>query len=380
MDQQQPKFSFQKILKGTASPEEQAEFENWYNDTTGEPLQVQSEISKARLAIKLFRNIALQTGIRIHQQPKTRKLWERISIAAAVATMVFGAGLFYYQKRQQQNQQITAYKDDVKPGTQGATLTLAGGKQIKLSEAASGPLASQAGVIIRKTSEGKLIYQVQQQPASNEDQVNTLSTGKGETYAVILPDGTKVWLNAATSLTYNASLIQNGKRLTQLSGEAYFEVAKDKAHPFIVASGNQQVEVLGTHFNINAYPDEPAQATTLVEGSVRVRSGDEQKTIRPGEQALSTNRGIQLRQVEVESFIDWKDGDFYFEKADFRSVMRKIARWYDVEVVYDRSLPETISSSGVISRNRPLSAVLRSIERSGQVRFKIEGRKIIVTQ
>ncbi|MNL30601.1 fec operon regulator FecR [compost metagenome] len=173
---------------------------------------------------------------------------------------------------------------------------------------------------------------------------------------------------------------QSGKRRVKLEGEGYFEIAKDKTHPFVVESRGQEVEVLGTHFNVNAYTDEKVVATTLLEGAVKVTSNQNQQLLKPGEQAVNSGRAIKVARVDAENIIDWKEGDFYFEHADFRSVMRKIGRWYDVEVIYDRSVPERITSNGLISRNNKLSAVLKSIEKSGQVHFKIDGKKIYVTK
>jgi ferric-dicitrate binding protein FerR (iron transport regulator) len=163
-----------------------------------------------------------------------------------------------------------------------------------------------------------------------------------------------------------------------LTGEGYFEVAKDRSHPFIVEAAGQQVEVLGTHFNVNSYADEPVVATTLLEGSVKVSAAASARTIVPGEQARSSGGGISVARVNTGQVVDWKDGDFNLEGVDFRAAMRKLGRWYNVEFVYDRSVPGDIEAGGWISRSSPLSAVLKSIENSGQVRFKIEGRKVLV--
>jgi transmembrane sensor len=207
-----------------------------------------------------------------------------------------------------------------------------------------------------------------------------LSTAKGETYQLRLADGSKVWLNAASSLTYTASLNGNGERRVKLDGEAYFEVAKDKNHPFIVETAKQQVQVLGTHFNINSYADEPMVTTTLLEGSVKVShlTSHVSQLLKPGQQALNKNDHITVINANMEQVMDWKQGDFYLNHVDFKTAMRKIARWYNVDVVYDASVSDATESGGWISRNNKLSEVLQSIEAAGQVHFKVEGRKITV--
>ncbi|WP_091151033.1 FecR family protein [Mucilaginibacter pineti] len=310
---------------------------------------------------------------------RPRRLWIRIAAAASII-LVSGIGFYFYQGSKTLTiDQVQQLASDVAPGKQGATLTLANGKKIRLTEAANGKLASQSGVTITKSANGQLIYQIENSNA-NENQVNTLSTTSGETYQVRLPDGSDVWLNSASSLTYKASLNEQGKRIVNLTGEAYFQVAKDKAHPFIVKTNKQEIEVLGTHFNVNSYNDEPAVATTLVEGSVKVTSGNSKQTIKPGEQAKSNGGDIKVNEVDIENVTDWKEGDFYLNHVNFKTAMRKIARWYNVEIIYDASVPADIESGGWISRNNKLSAVLESIETSGLVHFKVEGNKIYVSK
>jgi transmembrane sensor len=297
--------------------------------------------------------------------------------AAAVAAVIISAGIWFFNKKEVPTNQ-SAIAQDVMPGKQGATLTLANGKTIRLTDAANGELANEAGVVISKAENGQLIYEVQGD--SKENKVNTLSTANGETYQIRLPDGSFVVLNAASSLTYAAKLNQDGKRRVKLTGEGYFHVAKDKIHPFVVETRGQEVEVLGTQFNINSYTDEPAVSTTLVEGSVKVTAGGMPVVIKPGEQAQSKGKGISVTEVNIENVIDWKEGDFYLNKLPFKEAMRKIARWYDVQVVYADDLPKDIESNGYLSRDTKLSVVLKAIERSGQVHFKVEDGKIYVSK
>ncbi|MCX2584456.1 FecR family protein [Pedobacter sp. MR22-3] len=306
-------------------------------------------------------------------------LWPRIIAIAASVVIVFLAVYFFKRNHRTDvtNSQFVAH--DVAPGSVGATLTLANGKKIRLTGAANGELAQEAGVIITKSSNGSLVYEIKDR-ASRSEKNNTLTTANGETYQVRLPDGSMVYLNAASSLTYATSLIENGHRMVTLRGEGYFEIFKDKKHPFIVKTEKQEVEVLGTHFNINSYGDESAVATTLIQGSVKVRTGKKVQMLKPGEQSINDGKTIKVNQVDVDSSIDWKNGDFNLDGVEFKIAMRKIARWYDVEVIYEEAISDNIRSGGWVSRKNSLSAVLKSIEASGQVHFRIKGKQIYITK
>jgi transmembrane sensor len=326
----------------------------------------------------------LSTILTEHIHPPQRvskilKLWPRIAAAAAVIIVFSIAWLNLFNNKSSVD--VGAYNSaqDILPLKSGATLTLASGKQIKLSGTSTGEVAREAGVIITKAADGKLIYQFRDK-SNQSNQTNTISTPKGQTYQVNLPDGSTVLLNAASSLTFSVKLLQQGKRMVKLVGEGYFEVAKDKAHPFIVQGRGQQVEVLGTHFNMNTYADEPLATTTLLEGSVQVTNGKERKKIKPGEQAVSNGATIQILPANVEQIMSWTKGDFQLNHVNFKTAMRDIARWYDVEVVYDASVPDDIESGGWIARDRPLSDVLKSIESSGLVKFKVKDRKVYIMQ
>ncbi|EHQ26195.1 FecR family protein [Mucilaginibacter paludis] len=381
-------YLFKKLADGTASKEELAAYfeltkDNSLDDKITALMQAElknnatPEIQDTERIDRVYNNI--EAAIRV-QQPAIKKsnypFFKRWAAAAAI--LIVAGGLFYYSQNKPSKNNTQLVANDVAPGHQGATLTLANGKKIILTQAINGKLAKEAGVTITKTANGQLVYQVEGTTEVNK--VNTLSTDNGETYKVQLPDGSEVWLNSASSLTYNTNLNENGKRMVSLTGEAYFQVAKDKAHPFIVHTEKQDVEVLGTHFNINSYKDEPAIATTLLEGSVKVTSGTYKQIIKPGEQAVNNGAGIKVAVVDADNITDWKDGDFNLNHVDFRVAMRKVARWYDVEVVYDKSVPEDIETGGWISRKQKLSAVLKFIESSGLVHFKVEGKKIYISK
>jgi len=324
-------------------------------------------------------------GLVTEQTPagKTRKLWYPAAAAAAVALIV--SGLYFFNSPQTDVLKPgVADKDnkiiDVAPGIQTATLTLADGKKIILSAAANGKIAEQNGVSVSKTADGKLVYALSQ---SNKDMrtlsnvFNTLSTVKGQQYQVVLPDGTKVWLNAASSITYPANFANLKDRKVQLSGEAYFEVAKDKQHPFIVKTDQQQVEVLGTHFNVNSYGDEKATKTTLLEGSVKVSNGAGQKVLLPGQQSQVASNKLLVGNADLAATVAWKNGDFVFDEEDFSSVLRQLERWYNVKIT-DHGDRGVLHLGGAISRSKNLSTVLHALEVAAEVKFKVNGRSIVV--
>ena len=308
---------------------------------------------------------------------KTIKLWPRIAaIASVIAIIVSGIYFINYQKHDRSLEMLS--KNDIAPGHVGATLTLASGKKIRLTAVAEGKIANEAGVAISKTLNGELIYEIKSGDSSSA--MNTLSTANGETFQLKLPDGSAVWLNSGSSLTYTAGLMKNGKRMVALNGEAYFQVAKDKTHPFIVQTSKQAIEVLGTQFNVSSYHDEAVVATTLIEGSVKIGVGNSHQLIKPGQQAVTTSKDILVQEADVDQITDWKKGDFNLNELNFQDAMRKISRWYDVEVIYDEDVNTDFQTVGWISRSKKLSVVLHSIQSLGRVHFRVEGRKIYVTR
>lgn len=375
MNRNEVKDLFRKYNTGTATPQERALLEHWYSETL---LDEQQDPAKDDLL-----SLKHEAWTAIYEQTvpvKRVKLWPRIAVAVAVATIIFGAGLFYFSKDSKQvGTDQLAVQNDVAPGVSGATLTLASGKKIRLSDAKNGELATEAGVVITKSENGELVYELKGD-AGKPGQLNTLSTANGETYKLRLPDGSFVWLNSASSLTYATGLFKDGKRNVELRGEGFFEVAKDKSRPFVVKTAQQEVEVLGTQFNVNAYADEPVVATTLLEGSVRLVAAGVERVLKPGQLAENSAAGIRVSAANIEVITDWKNEEFFLDKLDFRLAMRKIARWYDVEVIYNGSVPENLEAGGWIPRNSRLSDVLKSIEGSGLVTFKLEGRKLYVSK
>ena len=359
-----------KHAEGTISPAEKELLENWY---------LQWEVKPKGLTEERMADITAEIYSRLPQPNKSVPLWKRVVAAAAIATFIFGAGLFYFSKdtKQVDSSQLVI-QEDVTPGVWGATLTLASGKKIRLADASSGELANEAGVSITKSANGQLIYNIKGSERE-PNKMNTLSTAKGETYQVRLPDGSLVYLNAASSLTYSASLIQRGKRTVRLRGEGYFQVAKDRSHPFIVESNGQQVEVLGTHFNISAYEHEPDTKTTLEEGSVKVITANANKTLKPNQQAILYKNSIQIKDVDAEYALAWKNGFFMFNDENLESIMYKVANWYDVEVTFSDPSLKTETFIGTISRFEKISEVFRMLERTDVASFRLEGKKVIIS-
>lgn len=313
-------------------------------------------------------------------QKTTYPLWRKFTVAAAVLVLV-AAAILYFQKETQKQKLANIIINDVAPGKNSATLTLQDGKKIVLSDAGNGQLAKEAGVIITKTADGQVIYSVGKQGNAAGANKNTLSTARGETYRLRLPDQSEVWLNAASSITFPASFADAAVREVQLSGEAYFEIAKDRKHPFIVKTQRQEIQVLGTHFNLNDDQEQDKTTTTLLEGSLRVINKEKaSRLIKPGQQSvLGKDDQLLISGADIKQTMAWKNGYFRFQAESIESIMLKISRWYNIDVIYEGKIPvETFS--GNISRNKNISEVLKMLSYSESLKFKVEGRRVTVMQ
>jgi ferric-dicitrate binding protein FerR (iron transport regulator) len=270
-------------------------------------------------------------------------------------------------------------KNDAAPGGDKALLTLSDGKQIVLNDAKNGVITSQGHTKINKKNNNQLVYEAPANQLNSPVVYNTISTPKGGQFQIVLSDGSKVWLNAASSITFPTVFSKSG-RLVTISGEVYFEVTKNPHQPFKVVGGKQTVEVLGTHFNINAYDDERTIKTTLVEGSVKVSAGSQTSVLKPAQQSAISRNGsdaINIKTVDTENVLAWTTGNFEFEKAEVSDIMRQAARWYDVTIKYEGAVSPR-RFTGSISRNVNLSELLKMLKYTG-VNFKIEGKTVIVT-
>ncbi|EDM37762.1 putative anti-sigma factor [Pedobacter sp. BAL39] len=316
------------------------------------------------------------------EQKKSGHYWQRIA-AAAVIFICVSAGLFFYTRKSATNDNSIKPNslaiNKIAPGGNKAILTLSNGTKVSLDGSAEGVIASQGGVQVIKAADGQLIYKIKEQPANQKLAFNTIETPRGGQFQLNMPDGTKVWLNAMSSFTYPVSFKGSVRKVT-LKGEAYFEVAKDKHLPFIVTSGSQEVQVLGTHFNINSYTDQEAIQTTLLEGLVKVSSTTNGNTalLKPGQQSQLHADQLKVNAVDVEEVVAWKNGSFTYNKSKLEDIMKQLSRWYDIEVVYRDEEVKHHLFSGTVSRFKDASEVLGVLELTRLVHFKIEGRRIIV--
>ncbi len=301
--------------------------------------------------------------------------------AAASILLVITAAYLWFKPATQKEQVLVKQVpagNDILPGGDKAILTLADGTTIVLDSAANGSLAQQGNMSIEKLADGQIVYRPVESNAG-EVLMNTMSTPRGGQYQLTLPDGTKVWLNAASSITYPNVFVE-GQRKVKIKGEVYLEVKKNTGKPFIVdVDGRSSIEVLGTIFNINSYPDEAGIKTTLIEGSVRV-SGDGQKAVlNPGQQAISQGTGQPFRIVnhpDLEQVLAWKNGYFNFQDLSFPEVARQLERWYSIEVVYEAKVPD-IQFKGDMDRGVSLSDIIGLFKDWG-LKARIEGRKLII--
>ncbi|QEH41816.1 FecR family protein [Chitinophaga sp. XS-30] len=298
--------------------------------------------------------------------------------AAAVLVLMFGVGgyfLFYGDGQPALAPVTTRYSNDIPPGGNKAILTLADGSTITLDDAGPGALAQQGSTQIVKTGTGSLAYN--SVAGDGVVHYNTLTTPFGGRYQVVLPDGSRVWLNAGSSLRYPTAFAGNSREV-ELSGEAYFEVTGNAAKPFRVrAQDGTSVEVLGTHFNVSAYAGESQSTTTLLEGAVQVSKGQGNSRLAPGQQAIAGNTVQVLANADINAAVAWKNGLFMFNDADIETIMKQLSRWYDIEVVYEGG-PVKELFNATIPRDVPVSKVFELLELTNLIHFKIDGKKVTV--
>ncbi|WP_293789003.1 FecR family protein [uncultured Pedobacter sp.] len=374
----------QRYVSGTATADEILFVEKYYQylDKNPDMLDQLHADEIAKMAEVNFS--AINAKIHIDQKRKTIRLYRYVAAAAMLLIVLGITFAFLHQTGSSLKTELVSRKSlDVLPGTNKAVLTLADGSKIVLDEHTAANISDKDGLKISRTREGQLVYTVLDEsnlkPKSGIS-YNTIQTPRGGQYQVILPDGTKVWLNAASSLKY-PEVFNGNDRSVELTGEAYFEVAKNKAQPFHVRSHLQDVEVLGTHFNINSYSDNNTIKTTLLEGRVRISNGQSVKILKPGEQAIAGVSGsgiIRLAtDVDTDDETAWKNGLFQFNNADLQSILKQLERWYDVHIDY-HTVPNK-KYNGMVPRKAKLSEVLKMLEKTGNIRFEItEGKKLTV--
>lgn len=397
-------FNADDLLKkyeaGECTPEELALVEDYLISTKiteQDLLTVESDLYELRIR-----------GAKIPEQPKRLNPVLRITGWAAAVLIVCGIATLLFRSGKPQ---VEEYANDVEPGSNQATLTLANGKKINLGDVKNGELAVDRGVKIIKAADGQLTYvfnpaikaaptrdsipalvSVNEVPSNPYKGLNSVTTPKGGQYHIALPDGTNVWINAGSTLRFPSTFEGLAERRVLLLGEAYFEVAQVKTAfgmkkrarkmPFIVKTANQEVKVLGTHFNINCYTDEKDIKTTLLEGSVGISSPllqAEETILEPGDQGINNGSVIKVKKVDTDEAVSWIKGEFVFRNEDLESIMRKVARWYNVEVVYENQQARKELFGGTLSRYDKISKVLHALEQTSNVKFRVTGKKVFVT-
>jgi transmembrane sensor len=365
------------FLKQTLTEEEKEELDTWIvasdeNMILFEKLTDEKNIEQAA---DWFKKIDVEEGLQETksklQQRKPFRLWS-YAIAAAIIILVVVA-IYIYQGAGNKNGTITIASDkqDIMPGSTMATLTLGNGQQIKLSsDRADTTINNQIKVL---SKDGQLVYN--QGTVISELVYNTLTVPRKGQYKLVLPDGSKVWLNSESSIRYPVAFTTNERKVF-ITGESYFEVAKDKTKPFRVVAGDILLEDLGTQFNVNAYNNEPYFAATLIEGSVKVTKGAKENILQPSQQAQVTNNDFRVTNTDVGNVIAWKNNLFKFSGTSIDEIMRQVERWYDADVEFKDNV--SLHLNATIERGVPVSKLLHILEQTGQVHFKIDGKKITV--
>ncbi|MEC5146439.1 FecR domain-containing protein [Chitinophaga sp. 212800010-3] len=407
-DQQEKWLLISKFIRGELTPPEEAELREWLNEkpgnrqffeeiTSAEQLRhelqefASKEISEEKAWEKLLTRARADGKSWANDKPAiTRKFRIWRYAAAAVLLMLAAGGTYWVRHTGTGRKDLSriainqkADLQDLAPGKNKATLTLSGGETVVLDSSAIGQQLRQGATSISIAANGQLAY-TSGAGGEHAIQYNTVTTPPGGQYQVVLPDGSRVWLNAASAIRFPVAF-SDKERAVEVSGEVYFEIKPNMQRPFKVNVRGMEVAVLGTEFNINAYKDEPVISTTLLSGRVAVtnKSSGQQVTLNPGEQVQASDKqhtGMQLSRVDTDQVIAWKNGLFRFSGDDLQAVMRQLARWYNVEVVYEGQIPKR-SFSGKIPRNMTASKVLEILKSVG-VNFRIDanGGKIIVEE
>lgn len=384
-----------KYHAGTATPEEKLLLNEWYhsfNDSEAELTANENE-DEQQLADRI-KNRLLETIRYENPQIVSRphRTWQVSTAVASVILILFSIGTYFIFSSNPTKQEIvktapteTKLKNDIAPGGNKAILTLADGSSIVLDSASNGTIGQQGNIKVQKLDNGLLTYTINGKQVTESDEAfyNIISTPRGGQYHVILADGTTVWLNAASSIRFPVAFTGT-ERKVEITGEAYFEVAKNKAIPFKVKTASSEIEVLGTHFNVNAYNDEATQKITLLEGKVKISvpalAGNQSpKFLRPGQQA-GINKGGKINVIDnadTEESVAWMHGHFQFKSADLKTILRQIARWYDVDVEYKGNA--NLHFTGQLAKNENVSKVFEKLVLTGEVHFKIDGKRIIVS-
>jgi transmembrane sensor len=371
-----------RSINNELNEDEDAELQKWLAESTANKdlYKEMSEQASRSLALSGMERYPVQSAFSRIQKSTKRKstrLWSRTIAAAAAILLVLGSVILIYNRYNHKinSDHLLYARQDIAPGKNVATLTMANGKVINLSDHKKGIVIDAAqltyndGTTIDAAADGKT------------DQYQSISTPRGGTYQVRLSDGTMVWLNAASTLRFPIKFLGN-ERKVEIIGEAYFEVTKNKTKPFKVRTDRQEIKVLGTHFNINSYANDGITMTTLLEGAVQVstlnKTNKQALVLKPGQQSILTPDHFTMKQVDTEVVVAWKNGYFRFDDENLENIMHNVARWYNADVVFTNERLKKELFAGIISRDTKVSELLKMLELAGEVKFKIENNKIIV--
>lgn len=366
------KSLIKKYLSGQCTVEERHIVEKWYAEQLEARGLSTKEYDRTKIKDEIWQRIAEQRPVKI----KKVVWWPRVAAAVAVVVGLFAIYQFAFTPDLPSEEAYVSDGNPIMPAGNNAILTTADGKKIALTTSAEGILDQGDGFEIKKEKDGLIVFDVKASNGVATTTYNTIETPKGGIYQVVLPDGSKAWLNNESSISFPTQFAAS-ERLVKITGEVYFEVEHNAKRPFKVSTPQQEIEVLGTKFNINAYDDEPSVKTTLVEGSVRVKGASSIHVLRPGyEMVTQKDNRDKVSVANLKSVLAWKEGVFHFERVKLETLMRQLARWYDVELVYEGKLPQD-EFVGEIRRSEDIHKVLE-ILKDGQIDINLEGRKLIV--
>jgi transmembrane sensor len=365
------------FLKETLTDEEKEELDAWILASEENMILFEKMTDEKNLeqAAGWLKKMNVEEGLQATKRKilprKPTRLWT-YAVAAAVIVLIV-TGIYFYQSKGYKNNTppVAVEQQDILPGADMATLTLDNGQQVVLDNVGADTTINNQIKLLR--TDGQLIYSAN--ASAHELVYNTLNVPRRGQYKLILPDGSKVWLNSESSIRYPVAFVGNERKVF-VTGETYFEVAKDKTKPFRVVAVNITVEALGTQFNVNAYSNEPWFATTLIEGSVRITTGSKENVLKPGQQAQLDDNNFNVINTDVDDVTAWKNNLFKFSKTPIDEIMRQVERWYDADVEFKDSV--RLHLNATIERGVPVSQLLHILEQTGQVHFKIDGKKIMV--
>jgi len=377
LDQQAINELIQKVKENTATDAEKQALMEWYHST----VYRDAEFPEDEASVEATMLARLETSIGT-KKGTSRRNWY---IAAASAILLLGIGTVAVLRKPHQPETQVAVQPthDIAPGANVATLTLANGSTVSLTDAATGNIAEQGGIRISKSADGQIVYTVAPSTATSADTgaaftYNKIEIPAGGQYQVVLPDGTRVWLNAASWLRFPVHFSSKERRV-ELSGEAYFDVQRDPGAPFRISSLRQDIEVLGTQFNVHAYPDETHIRTTLVDGAVRVTAGGKSVLLAPKEEA-DLGDGLHVSQADVEAAVAWKNGYFRCVDQPLEIIMKQVSRWYNVKVAYEDEKMKDETFGILSNKFSNISVLLKMMEKTGNAKFTVNGSTVVVSR